>query len=321
VGLLAPLLAAPVGATTSPQVGSGRVILAVTATSLVAGESLTATVVVLPRSAGRTVVIERRGSLRWRNIDRATTNREGRTSIQVAFKTPGQYEIRAAVTPNALSGGATSTAVSIDVTPVPAPYATTTLAPGDSGPLVVDLQQRLSALGYWVGTPNGYFGDATEQAVYAVQKAAGINPDGTVGPKTVAALEEGVLPHPRSTHGTVVEIDLHDDLIMFVHNGTVTHVLNTSTGGGYTYTEQGVTDTAITPTGVFHIYRTFNGLVTDPLGKLWRPRFFYEGFAIHGDTYVPPEPVSHGCARISIEAIDWIWADNLLPIGTEVWVY
>ena len=37
--------------------------------------------------------------------------------------------------------------------------------------------------------------------------------------------------------------------------------------------------------------------MTDSLGTLWRPRFFYEGYAIHGDSSVPPTPVSHGCAR------------------------
>jgi lipoprotein-anchoring transpeptidase ErfK/SrfK len=31
--------------------------------------------------------------------------------------------------------------------------------------------------------------------------------------------------------------------------------------------------------------------------------------------------VSHGCVRISNEAIDWVWAQNLDPIGTTVWVY
>ena len=68
-------------------------------------------------------------------------------------------------------------------------------------------------------------------------------------------------------------------------------------------------------------HRVVDGLVVDSLGSLWRPRFFDEGFAIHGDSYVPPVPVSHGCVRVSNEAIDWIWANNLDPIGTEVWVY
>ncbi len=183
------------------------------------------------------------------------------------------------------------------------------------------IQQRLTALGYWLGTPDGTFGDSTEQAVWALQKAAGISRTGIVGPATEAALGVGVEPQPRSTSGYVIEVDLEDDLVMFVTNGKIDYVLNTSTGGGYTYTEDGVTSVATTPTGHFSIYRQTNGLVVDSLGSLWRPKFFDAGFAIHGDSSVPPTPVSHGCARVSNEAINWIWANNLAPIGTAVWVY
>ena len=216
---------------------------------------------------------------------------------------------------------ATSATDPLVVAQIPPPYAGAALAPGSTGPQVSALQTRLSSLGYWLGDNSGNFGDATEQAVFAFQKAAGISPTGIVGPATVAALQAGVVPHPRSTSGYVIEINLKSDLVMFVNNGTVQHVLNTSTGGGYTYTQDGVTNQAITPSGVFHTYRTVDGTVTDSLGTLWRPRFFTEGYALHGDTYVPPVPVSHGCARVSNEAIDWVWASNLDPVGTEVWVY
>ncbi len=199
--------------------------------------------------------------------------------------------------------------------------ASATIKPGASGAAVLALQQRLTALGYWLGTPDGKFGDTTEQAVWALQKAAGISRSGVVGPATQGALAEGIVPHPRSTSGYVIEVDLEDDLIMLVTNGKIDETLNTSTGGGYRYTQDGVTSVAITPTGHFTIFRQVNGLVVDSLGSLWRPKFFDAGFAIHGDTLVPPEPVSHGCARISNEAINWIWANNLAPIGTAVWVY
>jgi peptidoglycan hydrolase-like protein with peptidoglycan-binding domain len=192
---------------------------------------------------------------------------------------------------------------------------------GGAGPAVLALQKRLTALHYWVGTLDGNFGDSTEQAVYAFQKAAGLQRDGVVGPKTEAALVQPVEPQPRSRSGYVIEIDLSDDLMMFVSNGKLDYVLNTSTGGGYTYTTGGETAVADTPIGVFHISRQVDGMVTDSLGQLWRPKFFYSGFAIHGDGYVPPYPVSHGCARVSNEAIDWIWATGQAPIGTEVWVY
>jgi hypothetical protein len=164
-------------------------------------------------------------------------------------------------------------------------------------------------------------GDSTQQAVFALQKAAGIPRDGVVGPITEAALSRAVVPHPHSHSGFVIEVDLEADLVMFVQNGRLETVLNTSTGGGYTYTDGGVAALANTPTGQFQVYRQVDGLVTDSLGQLWRPKFFHGGFAIHGDSYVPPYPVSHGCVRVSNEAIDWIWANNLAPIGAAVWVY
>jgi N-acetylmuramoyl-L-alanine amidase len=186
---------------------------------------------------------------------------------------------------------------------------------------VLALQKKLVVLGYWLGTPDGNYGDSTEQAVYALQKAAGISRDGIAGPDTDAALAKGTVPHPKTASGYVIEVDLEDDLVMFVNNDKLEYTLNTSTGGGYKYKVGKGTALAITPVGYFHMYRQVDGLVTDSLGQLWRPKFFYSGFAIHGDSYVPPYPTSHGCVRVSNEAIDWIWADNLAPIGTAVWVF
>ncbi|MGO9197536.1 MAG: peptidoglycan-binding protein [Acidimicrobiales bacterium] len=192
---------------------------------------------------------------------------------------------------------------------------------GDSGASVLTLQRRLNQLHYWLGPQNGSFGDSTQQAVWALQKAAGLPRDGIVGPSTWAALNRGVMPVPRPAAGNLIEVNLSDDLVMILRQGKLWATLNTSTGGGYTYTSDGVTSVAITPQGVFHIFAAIDGIDVDSLGTLWRPRFFYEGFAIHGDSYVPPYPVSHGCVRVSNEAIDWIWAQNVAPIGTEFWVF
>jgi peptidoglycan hydrolase-like protein with peptidoglycan-binding domain len=205
--------------------------------------------------------------------------------------------------------------------PTSPPPIPPTVQLGSTGPAVVSLQTQLYALGYWVDTTNGTFDDSTQQAVWALQKAANLTRDGVVGPATWAALEAGVVPQPQPESGYEIQINLANDLIMVVNNNHLLWTLNTSTGGGYTYTEDGATDVATTPTGMFNTFRTVNGLVTDSLGTLWMPRFFYEGYAIHGDPDVPPYPVSHGCARVSNEAIEWIWAANIDPIGTTVWVY
>ncbi len=213
---------------------------------------------------------------------------------------------------------ATAPATTAPATTAPATTGSAVLGPGSSGPAVQALQQRLAALGYWVGTADGSFGDSTEQAVYALQKAAGISRDGLVGPQTEAALARGVVPQPRAAAAYLIEVDLADDLLMIATGGRLEWTFNTSTGGGYVYTGGAIADT---PVGMFSIFREVDGMVTDSLGQLWRPKYFYSGFAIHGDSYVPPYPVSHGCVRVSDEAIDWIWTHDVAPIGTRVWVY
>lgn len=203
-------------------------------------------------------------------------------------------------------------------TPTPAPR--TTLQIGDRGPTVLHLQERLSELGYWLGTPDGTFGGLTQQAVFALQKAAGIGRDGVVGPTTTAALEAGVRPDSRAG-GTGVEIDLDRQLLLVVRDGTVTRILNTSTGNGEQYVSRGTTKIARTPTGAFAVYRQVDALDVAELGELYRPKYFYKGWAVHGSTSVPPYPASHGCARLTNAAMNMIWAQAYLTIGTPVTVY
>jgi hypothetical protein len=309
---LAVVAPAAAGASTVPHVRAPRTTLSLSSSTLITGQSVTASIVVKPRIAGQLVTLQRQGLGHWRNLAQALTNAKGKVTLKSTLTAIGNYKLRASVAATALAPQTISPTVVVDVEPN---YGGSLLVPGDSSAKVLALQERLTQLGYWVGTPDGYFGDATEEAIFALQKVAGIPPNGDVGPSTVAALAV------RSTSGYEIEINLTKDLVMFVNNGVLEYVLNTSTGGGYTYVENGVSDVATTPTGMFSIIGAVNGTVTDTLGTLWRPRFFYEGFAIHGDSYVPAIPVSHGCARVSNEAIDWIWANNLAPIGTKVWVY
>ncbi|MCU1488699.1 MAG: putative peptidoglycan binding protein [Acidimicrobiaceae bacterium] len=278
---------------------------------------------VAPASANRAVTLKEFVGGRFLGLTVAMTDATGVAHLSAAFPTQGNVALRAFVAPTSGYKAAISPRALLKVaTVLPLDFgALTRLSLGNTGNDVLLLQQRLSALGYWLGTPNGVFGDTTQQAVYALQKVAGLTPTGIVGPLAEDAINRGVLPHPRTTSGNAIDVDLTHDLVMFVQNGKLAYVLNTSTGGGYTYVQSGVTNVATTPTGVFAINRVVDGMVVDSLGSLWRPRFFYEGFAIHGDSYVPSVPVSHGCVRVSNEAIDWIWANNLAPYGDTVWVY
>jgi hypothetical protein len=191
---------------------------------------------------------------------------------------------------------------------------------GAFGPAVSDLQRRLNDLGYW--TPiDGQFSEVTRQAVYALEKAAGLPRRGSVGPDERRLLEEGFRPSPRTGFGDIVEIDKGRQIIMVVRDGVVRYTFNTSTGNGKPYSSGGRRAIARTPEGRFRIYNAINGQRVSELGQLWRPRYFTGGYAIHGSPSIPPFPASHGCARLSNAAINFVWAANLMPIGMPVWVY
>jgi peptidoglycan hydrolase-like protein with peptidoglycan-binding domain len=221
-----------------------------------------------------------------------------------------------------------SPAPSPSVSPSASPKPTKRPAPkklkvGAKGAEVVALQTRLTELGYWNGKADGHFGGTTQQAVFALQKAAGIGRDGTVGPRTRKALDAGVRPKAKSKTGTgyLVEINLKKQLLMFVKNGAVIATLNTSTGSNMHYTYQGDTYLADTPTGHFKVGRQIDGVRHGPLGDLYRPKYFNGGIAVHGSPSIPPYPASHGCARLSNAAINWIWSTGKIPLKTKVWVY
>lgn len=59
---------------------------------------------------------------------------------------------------------------------------------GSTGSQVVALQQQLLQRGFDPGEINGSFGPPTEAAVRGFQQSIGLEPDGVVGPNTVAAL-------------------------------------------------------------------------------------------------------------------------------------
>ena len=197
---------------------------------------------------------------------------------------------------------------------------------GSSGPEVVALQRRLAELGYWTGPDgvkdDGKYGNLTAQAVLAVQKVARIGRDGVVGPRTRAVLEAGVRPSPRSTSGRMIEVDLARQVLLVVAGGQLRYTLNTSTGSGQWYTRpDGATAHAVTPRGRYTVFRWVDGWDTSPLGHLYRSRYFNGGISVHGYPSVPAHPASHGCVRVSLPAMDMIWADGLMPRGGSVWVY
>ena len=62
-----------------------------------------------------------------------------------------------------------------------------TVRPGDTGEIVVEIQDCLIQMGY-MEEITGVYDDATVAAVKAFQRANGLNPDGVAGSRTLALL-------------------------------------------------------------------------------------------------------------------------------------
>jgi peptidoglycan hydrolase-like protein with peptidoglycan-binding domain len=216
--------------------------------------------------------------------------------------------------------------------PAPTPSATSPtrptaqhgiLEPGMSGPAVTTLQQRLAALGYYPGSADGQFGADTLEAVWAFQEAQGLPAQDAVGQAMQYALM-----HPRPPPVLVpdggslrIEINLADELLVFYRAGQPVLISHVSTGGGYYYCSPGGgCGYAVTPTGDFSTTSFIPGWVTVPLGEMYNPVFFIDtAYAIHGDTYVPLQPVSHGCVRIPMDIAQFFY--TLVPVpGTPVYI-
>ncbi len=221
-----------------------------------------------------------------------------------------------------LTSAAASTLTIAGVGLSPAHAARPLLKKGVRGGAVRDLQNRLNGLGYWTGKADGSFGHLTQQAIYALQKVAGLKADGVVGPKTWSALDRKVRPKARTTQGRAFEVDLNRQILLGIASGRLRYIFNTSTGSGERYYSGGRWKTATTPKGNFSMYSFHpNGWQKGPLGSLYRPGYYYKGWAIHGATSIPPYPASHGCARISTGAADMLWATEWFNRNRKVLVY
>ena len=59
---------------------------------------------------------------------------------------------------------------------------------GSTGSVVTQIQQKLSAWGYYSGAVDGIYGSRTEEAVRYFQRKNGLTVDGKAGPQTLAAM-------------------------------------------------------------------------------------------------------------------------------------
>ncbi|MGH3013177.1 MAG: L,D-transpeptidase family protein, partial [Gaiellaceae bacterium] len=195
------------------------------------------------------------------------------------------------------------------------------LRPGSKGRAVKKLQKRLARLGYRPGPAGGAYGAATASAVMAFEKHEGLGRDGVAGPQVRARLPKPKGDGPRRQGPRPrIEVDLDRQIAFLVSRKGEVTILNVSTGSGETYElTGGGTAVAYTPTGRFTVYREEHGIVEAPLGSLYKPLYFDEGWAVHGAASVPGYPASHGCVRTGDTDQDLV--ARTLSKGSTVLVY
>jgi peptidoglycan hydrolase-like protein with peptidoglycan-binding domain len=274
-----------------------------------------------PHLGGR-VFLQRNVKGKWRTVKHQMLS-AGHFSFQITPSSVGQLQYRLVRHNDATHGRATSRTLHIAV-------VHRTLSLGDSGSDVKALQNQLHRLHYDVGPRHGSYGYDTLHAVTAFEKVNGLSKDGAAGPsvwKKLSNPKRYHLRHPDKSQKIATEVNLSKQVLVLAKHGKVWRILDTSTAGGYYYTNsQGQQEKAVTPTGHFTIQYKLTGWHKSDLGELYYPSYFNNtGYAIHGEgngngsSEVPPYPNSHGCVRITNNAV--LRYFNKLAVGTSVWIY
>ena len=191
---------------------------------------------------------------------------------------------------------------------------------GDVGGDVASLERRLAAQKADVGRLDGVFDYDLTHAVIAFQKSQGLPRTGVYDRATSSRLAAPVavkLRYPSA--GRAVEIDLRKQVLYLSQGGVLQRVVDISSGSNNLYESDGVTYRATTPLGRFRVLRKIDGVRVSRLGELYRPAYFFQGWAIHGSNSVPTYPASHGCIRVTNPVQDRLF--GLLTVGTPVTVY
>jgi len=197
------------------------------------------------------------------------------------------------------------------------------LGPGDRGPQVRAVEERLTAFKFDVTVLDDVFDQNTGYAVVAFQKVAGLPRTGRVTQNVVDALAATTAPPGPLVPGggpTRIEIDLPRQVLFLYHNDALIRIVPVSTGSGKRFCADGRCRTAVTPPGSYRVGYRVNGWDDSPLGRLFNPLYYMVGvgIAIHGYPDVPPQPASKGCVRIPLSAAATL--PGQVPDDTPVYV-
>jgi N-acetylmuramoyl-L-alanine amidase len=181
---------------------------------------------------------------------------------------------------------------------------------------VVTLQRRLAQLHYDVGRADGYFGTTVFHAVVAFQKVNGLGRTGVVDSRTWSRLSSGTvlakLRYIRS--GSGLEISLGKQVMLRASGGALVAIYDVSTG-------RPSLPTPVSGSRPFTIWRKTLWGSTGYNDREHYVQYYYRGslLAIHGYSYVPAYPASHGCIRMPPGSAARLWANTF--VGERVYTY
>lgn len=187
---------------------------------------------------------------------------------------------------------------------------------GMHGACVLDVQERLAALHYDLGHPDGVFGSQTYHAVVAFQKVNRLSRTGVVNGATRARLF-GHPIRPRLhfvKRGTALEVNLSKQVLLRSYKGRLVRIYDVSTG------RPGLS-TPATNGSPLHIWRKALWGTTGYNDSEHYVQYYDPGtlLAIHEYGYVPAYPASHGCIRVPPGSAGRLWARTF--VGELVYTY
>jgi hypothetical protein len=184
----------------------------------------------------------------------------------------------------------------------------------------LEVEQRLSDLGYWITKVDGKSDDSTRQAILAFQKVEGRKRTGVMNATDMALLRSATRPTAKYDGAAHIEVDISRQVLFYVgDDGSVERILAVSTGNDQKYFDEGKWQVAHTPRGNFKVQWKFNGERKASLGTLYYPSYFNGGIAVHGSPSIPAYAASHGCVRVPRFADKAIF--KMMPVGMQVYVY
>jgi len=220
-----------------------------------------------------------------------------------------------------------------------------TLALGDTGDDVMQMQRRLKDIGFDPNLIDGDFGYQTLQAVWAFQKLvmripiSGVKDEFTNEMWKVAQRDGLVRPRrPNAQTDTHVEVYLPEQVLVVFKQDQPVVITHMSSGDNKPWCEEvtidpgedgnlngteaikkGICGESITPAGLYYFYNRRTGTRESKLGTMWNPVYFNGGIAVHGAAQVPIRPASHGCIRIPMFISEYL--QDLVAYGDRIYVF